>query len=194
MVRHLAVCLGVALAFAVGRWSAGPPSADGPADVAAEVARHLRAPPAGHGEVKVPSVFRDARGSVHNLRVGGFRFNVLVTRRGCLRSGDVHKRKQLDMLFKGRVRVLTREGGRDVAREYTAGQLVVIPANVPHIFEALDDAVMAEWWEGGVFETRYYDPYRSRVDAALATAAKEAARDSAVGSTRRRLGFRRAKR
>ena len=42
----------------------------------------------------------------------------------------------------------TREYGRDVSREYTAGQLVVIPAHTPHIFEFLNRTVMAEWWAG----------------------------------------------
>ena len=28
--------------------------------------------------------------------------------------------------------------------------------------------VMAEWWAGGQFETRYYTPYRKKVEASLA--------------------------
>ena len=175
--RPAATCMAVVLAFAAGRWSVhrvGPPRAIVLGSVTSEVRPDLRAPPPRHGDVKVPSAVHDVRGSVHNLRIGEFRFNVLVTKRGCLRSGDVHRAKQFDMLFKGRVRVMTREHGKDVLRQYAAGDLIVIPANVPHLFEAVEDAVMAEWWESGVFETRYYSPYRRRVDKALDTATLDA--------------------
>ena len=134
--------------------------------VAPEVAPGLYDPPAGHGEVQVPSVHLDARGAVHNLKFGGFRFNVLVSRGGTLRSGDVHTSPQLDMIFEGHVRVTTREDGQDVVREYGRGELVVIPAHVPHIFNFLNKTVMAEWWERA-FDCKYYRPYRRVVDDAL---------------------------
>ena len=168
----------VLVAFAAGRYSNMPPRECAPADVTPAVRARLRSPPAGHGEERVPSTKHDVRGSILNLRVGGFRFNVLHTKRGMLRSGDVHKLRQYDMLFAGSVRVTTRERERDVVREYQAGQLVVIPANVPHIFEALSDTVMAEWWDGPGFEARYYLPYRSEVDAALAARKRSPQRDS----------------
>ena len=66
------------------------------------------------------------------------------------------------------MRVTTREHGRDYNREYISGELAVIPPNVPHTFTFLNRTVMAEWWTGGTFETRYYRPYRREVDAALA--------------------------
>jgi hypothetical protein len=131
--------------------------------------------PAQHTDVRVPSKLIDARGEIHNLRIGGFRHNVLVSRPGALRSGDVHRARQLDVLYKGSVRVTTRERGRDVTRAYTAPALIEIPAHTPHIFtiEGETDAVMAEWWDGGPANesfgaTRFYIPYRRQVDAALA--------------------------
>ena len=128
----------------------------------------LYSPPAGHGEVSVPSVVRDARGEVQNLRIGGFRFNVLVSEAGTLRSGDVHRSPQYDMIFSGNVHLTTREHGRDVTRSHGAGELVIIPANVPHVFRFHNKTVMAEWWpDSEQFETRYYKPYRRDVDAAL---------------------------
>lgn len=136
-------------------------------DVESDVAAQLYSPPAHHGNVAVPSVFSDARGQVHNVQFGGFRFNVLVSEPGTLRSGDVHRADQLDMIFEGLVRVTTRENGRDVEREYGAGELVIVPANTPHIFKAVNRTVMAEWWRGGSFEARYYRPYRKQVDEDL---------------------------
>ena len=153
--------------FFAGRWSCAAARKEMLIDVAPEVLPLLYDPPRGHGAVEVPSVKRDARGAVHNLQIGSFRFNVLESAKGTLRSGDVHKSPQLDMIFSGRVRVTTREGGRDVVREYTSGDLAIIPANVPHIFHFLNETIMAEWWESGAFETRYFTPYRRKVDAAL---------------------------
>lgn len=78
------------------------------------------------------------------------------------------------MVFEGRVIVTTRERGRDVQRWYASGSLIVIPANVPHLFTFVNRTVMAEWWASGSFETRYYRPYRERVDAALRAATARA--------------------
>ena len=143
------------LAFVVGRWTASLGLQDAVlSEVMPEERPHLYMPPVGHGSVTVPSVIRDARGEIHNLEAGGTRFNVLVTRAGAMRSGDVHRSRQLDLIFSGKVAVTTREHGRDVRREYLAGSLIVIPANVPHIFDFINDSVMAEWWPDDSFEVR----------------------------------------
>ena len=163
------VALSSIAAFLAGRWSSvsqpGKPAIL--KEVASDVAPHLYSPPPFHGEVAVSSTVRDARGEVHNLRIGGFRFNVLVSEKGTLRSGDVHRNDQLDMIFSGHVQVTTRENGVDVVREYKGGDFLVIPAHTPHIFHFLKRTVMAEWWTDEVFECRYYRPYREKVDAAL---------------------------
>ena len=93
-------------AFLAGRWTTyGGASAAAAnrrlVDVAPDVAEALYTPPPGHGQVAVPSRFRDVRGEVHNLRIGGFRFNVLVSRANSVRSGDVHRSDQLDLIFSG---------------------------------------------------------------------------------------------
>ena len=92
-------------AFLMGRWTTiGGPSPlrlKPLTDVAPEVAGALYAPPTGHGEVRVPSTIRDVRGEVHNLRFGGFRFNIVESKAGSIRSGDVHRSDQLDVVFSG---------------------------------------------------------------------------------------------
>lgn len=122
------------LGFFVGRFGFGQRGQATLQNVTAEVAEHLYAPPPRHGDVAVPSTIDDARGKVHNLRVGGYRFNVLESRAGTSRSGDVHGSRQYDVIFSGRVQVTTRERARDVMREYGGGEMLVIPAHVPHIF------------------------------------------------------------
>ena len=165
----LLITLSSIAAFLAGRWTSfcQPRKPAVLTEVAHDVAPHLYSPPPLHGEVAVPSVVRDARGEVHNLRIGGFRFNVLVSEKNTLRSGDVHRNDQLDMIFSGHVRVTTREHGHDVVREYKDGDFLVIPAHTPHIFRFLSKTVMAEWWTDEVFEARYFRPYREEVDAAL---------------------------
>lgn len=168
--------LGVLLAavavvsFLAGRLTAGPPRvpAQPPkADVDDEVRDHLEEPPPGHGVIKVPSVHRDARGAIHNFDVDGVRVNVLVSRAGSERSGDVHRFRQMDAVIKGRVTVVTREGGRDVERTYTTGDSISVPPHVPHLFRFHNDTWMMEWW-AGPFEARYYRPYRTSVERAAA--------------------------
>lgn len=177
------------LLFLSGRWSvsnacSAPLGArSGPQEVAQEAHGSLYDPPQGHGVVAVPSVLKDARGEIHNLQIGGARFNILVSKAGTMRSGDVHRWPQLDMVFSGVVRVTTREAGRDVVRTYSSGDRIVIPSNVPHMFFFVNETVMAEWWLGP-FEARYYRPYREKVDSSMQRLA------TAPPPRRRRLGQR----
>ena len=162
--------LALATAFFIGRWthSFGRQQQTELSNVAPEERNLLYTPPPGHGAVKVPSILRDARGEIHNLRIGAARFNILATLAGAMRSGDVHRSRQLDLVFSGLCVVTTREAGRDVRRTYGAGSLIELPAHVPHVFEFLNDTVMAEWWPDAAYETRYYQPYRAKVDRAYA--------------------------
>ena len=73
-------------AFCMGRWTTfgSSPVRVGPGltKLDQEVEHDLYSPPLGHAKVVVPSVVRDVRGEVHNLNIGGYRFNVLVSRAG----------------------------------------------------------------------------------------------------------------
>ncbi len=213
--------LALSAAFITGRlthtgWDLFPTGRPKLQDVAPEERDLLYSPPTGHGVVEVPSIHRDARGEIHNLQIGDARFNVLVTYAGAMRSGDVHRSRQLDLVFSGLCAVTTRERGRNVCRypnvaphtsrtlqchpptqrqpravatcaqvrrEYGPGSLIEIPANVPHIFEFINDTVMAEWWPDAAFEARYYKPYRAKVDSANA-----AMEEASLRRTHRRRG------
>ena len=178
-------------AFCMGRWttigggaSGGLRSASSRMQVSLPPEDELRNPPPGHGAVAVPSVIRDVRGETNNLRIGGFRFNVLVSRAGSVRSGDVHQSDQYDMIFQGNVQLTTRERGKSVVREYGRGDLIVIPKHVPHLFRFPNHTVMAEWWDGP-FEARYYVPYRTIVDRATQKLSAASRRSRADNSSRR---------
>ena len=124
--------------------------------------------------------FSDARGVYHALRGfgdGGAAapyVNVLFTRAGHLRSGDLHACEQLNHVVFGRV-ALTRLGrdGRDVVTRHVGGDVVRIPPHVPHLYAFETDALLTEAWRhpDGTpcpFQAWLYTPYRDRIPAASA--------------------------
>jgi hypothetical protein len=141
----------------------------------------------------VPSVFVDPRGEIHNLRVGTVdseseskpppsssssssfglssalkrtRYNVLFTRTGMMRSGDVHREAQHDFVLDGCVNVWTLQGdGTTALNRYGPNSYISVPPYTPHVFEFVEDTAMVEWWDTDDFAAWYYRPYRDVVDA-----------------------------
>ena len=95
--------------------------------------------------------------------------NIVRTFPGQLRSGDVHKCHQVNVLAFGRARVTTVEDGRERTRIVAGGDRVVIPAHTPHLYEFLEDTVMTESWVHArdrtrcAFEAWFHAPLRGRV-------------------------------
>lgn len=122
--------------------------------------------------VVCPSVYQDERGEIHNFRIGGRRVNILRTKAGVMRSGDIHKVRQRDLVFSGRVEVWCLEAdGSTTKTIYLENQYIVIPPFTPHVFNFLEDTVLAEWWDGP-FHAWYYLPYRSIVDDSFSSVKK----------------------
>jgi hypothetical protein len=115
--------------------------------------------------IPVPSIYKDGRGEIHNILVGDKRINLLYTKKGVMRSGDIHRNTQHDFVFSGQVEVyVLQEDGSTVKRIYGPYQYVRVPPLVPHIFHFLEDTVMAEWWEPEPFMAWFYTPYRRLVE------------------------------
>jgi hypothetical protein len=115
--------------------------------------------------IPVPSIYKDGRGEIHNILVGAKRINLLFTKKGVMRSGDIHVNTQHDFVFEGSVEVwLLQENGSTVKQTYNEYQYIRVPPFVPHIFHFLEDTCMAEWWEPEPFETWFYTPYRRLVE------------------------------
>lgn len=108
-------------------------------------------------------VYKDLRGEIRRYEFHGVKFNVLFTREGALRSGDYHPVVQYDLILKGKVKITLRQNDKNVVIHKGANELIIIPPNVPHLFEFLTETVMIEWW-GGSFEVKYYKPYRKFVE------------------------------
>ena len=125
----------------------------------------INAPAHVNKPVPAPSIYVDERGEIHNIRVGGKRMNLLYTRRGVMRSGDIHANIQHDFVFLGKVQVwrLTKDGETE-KKIYGPYEYLSIPPYVPHVFHFLEDTVMAEWWEPEPFFAWFYMPYRRVVE------------------------------
>jgi hypothetical protein len=125
------------------------------------------APPNVNRQIPVPSIYRDERGEIHNLLIGDERLNLLHTKAGVMRSGDLHADTQHDFVFTGKVRVwIMNEGGITERNVYGPNQYIEIPPYVPHVFEFLEDTVIAEWWDRP-FHSWFYQPYREIVQASF---------------------------
>lgn len=117
-------------------------------------------PPAGNLD---QPVFTDVRGTIQRLNLDGKSLNVLSTKAGFMRSGDLHRITQLDFVFNGKLELWTREGDADVKRIYGPHSFITIPPHTPHLFNFLEDTVLAEWRDGP-FEAWYYKPYRDLIE------------------------------
>lgn len=110
----------------------------------------------------VPSIFRDDRGEIHRMRVGGMRVNMLFSKKDVMRSGYLVLSKTVHFVVSGKVEVwnLTTEGTEKII--YGAHDKFYVNPYVPHILHFLKDTVLLEYWEGP-FECWYYHPYRRLV-------------------------------
>jgi|SRR3989344_7873002 len=108
-------------------------------------------------------LFEDARGFIQRIDTQGQRVNILFTKKGFMRSGDLHKNIQYDFVFNGKFELWTRIGDTDVKKMYGPNEFIEIPPGTPHLFNFLEDTLMAEWWNGP-FDAWYYRPYRTIIE------------------------------
>ncbi len=111
--------------------------------------------------------YEDARGFIQRVKRSGQEVNLLFTKQGFTRSGDLHQNIQYDFIFNGKIELwLRQEDGTDTKQIYGANSFIEIPAGIPHLFNFLEDTFMAEWWSGP-FEAWYFRPYRKIIDKGL---------------------------
>lgn len=143
----------------------------GKAQILTESSNVYEAPTHINAPVPVPSIYKDNRGEIHNLYVGNKRLNLLYTKVGVMRSGDIHAHIQHDFIFQGKIQVwiLTKDGTTQ-KHIYNKGQYITIPSFTPHIFEFLEDSIIAEWWDYP-FKAWFYKPYRTIVQNSFSSSA-----------------------
>ena len=142
---------------------------------------HVSEGPGRIASAPVPSVFMDDRGSIHRLRIGHERVNLLASCKDSMRSGYLHNVLTHDFVISGKVQVWTLAEQGTEKKEYGPLQYFTIDPYVPHILFYLEDTNMVEWYQkssaddstGSQFKLWYYHPYRNIVNiqnsAALAT-------------------------
>ena len=115
--------------------------------------------------IPTPSIYTDERGEIHNIKANDKRINILYTKKGYLRSGDLHPNTQCDFIFSGCVKIWTLQSdGSTKITTYGKHDFICIPKAVPHVFEFVEDTVLAEWWEPQGFQAWFYKPYRDVVN------------------------------
>ena len=131
----------------------------------------------------MPSVHTDGRGEVWNLRVGSYhpdaetysrRINLSHTKKDVMRHGDFHPNVQCGFIFSGKLEVWTpAPDGTTQKKLYGPKDYVEVAPYVPHVYNYIEDTIMAEWWEstgsgeGSHFKHWFYAPYRRMVDVSF---------------------------
>lgn len=109
-------------------------------------------------------IFKDFRGEIQVNKIQGKEFAVSFTEAGLYRGADIHAGQQFNVVLKGRLEATLRQNNKDIVRQYGANEMFIIPANTPHLFKAITDAILIEWKTGGhKTRRRYYEPYRKIV-------------------------------
>ena len=108
-------------------------------------------------------IFEDIRGKIERVDFKGIKFNIIETKKGFMRSGDLHKNTQLDLVLSGKIELWTLNYNKTDKAIINPNQYIVLKPHVPHLFNFLEDTVMIEWWDGP-FEAWFYTPYRDIID------------------------------
>jgi len=111
-------------------------------------------------------VYEDIRGRIERIDFKGTKFNIIETKKGFMRSGDLHKNTQFNLIFSGKTElwVLTKNITEKIIIDLN--RYVVLKSHVPHLFNFLKDTLMIEWWDSP-FAVWFYKPYRDIIDEQL---------------------------
>lgn len=124
---------------------------------------HVSEGPGRIASAPIPSVFSDDRGSIHRLRIGHRRINLLYSKKETMRSGYLNSVLSHDFVITGRVEVWTLAETGTVKKIYKEREYFSIEPYVPHILYFLEETNIAEWYDG-TFRCWYYHPYRNIVN------------------------------
>jgi mannose-6-phosphate isomerase-like protein (cupin superfamily) len=118
-------------------------------------------------ELTIQKSHEDERGAIFKLMMDGEHVtNILFTKAGYLRAGDLHPHDQFDFVLCGEVEITRKEDLVELFCSIKPNEVLKIPAGQPHIFRSETDSLVIERWNGP-FECTYYKPYRDRVEAQM---------------------------
>lgn len=126
---------------------------------------HVTQGPGRINSAPIPSIFRDNRGEIHRLKIGGKRVNQLYTKKGMMRSGYLHNCTVNRFMISGKVEVWTLSHDGTEKKTHKTGDTFSIPPYVPQVLNFLDDSVLIEYWDSSEdFQCYFYHPYRHVVN------------------------------
>lgn len=97
-----------------------------------------------------------AVGEGYSWTYKGKYYSVLYTRAGMFRGNHIHPNVQHTLLLEGKGRYVFMVDGEEVTHHLKVGEVLEVPAGVPHIFLPEEDCLTVEWWDG-MFEAEEYD-------------------------------------
>lgn len=103
-----------------------------------------------------------AVGEGYSWTYKGKYYSILHTRAGMYRGNHVHPNDQHTLLLDGKGRYVFEVEGREEPHRLRVGEVLDVPAGVPHIFLPEEDCLTVEWWDG-MFEAEEHDfPHYTR--------------------------------
>ena len=97
-----------------------------------------------------------AVGEGYSWTYKGKYYSVLYTRASMYRGNHIHPNMQHTLLLDGKGKYVFMVEGEEVPRPLKLGEVLEVPAGVPHILLPEEDCLTVEWWDGE-FEAEEYD-------------------------------------
>jgi len=97
-----------------------------------------------------------AVGDGYNWTYKGRFYSILYTRAGMYRGNHIHPNKQRTLLLDGKGKYIFKVDGEEVSKPLKIGEILEVPAGVPHILIPEEDCLSVEWWDG-LFEAEEFD-------------------------------------
>src|SRR5690348_2543959 len=98
----------------------------------------------------------DSRGSVYAFFYGGKEYHLIKSNAGAFRGGDFHSSDSESLLLSGEVEWKLRENNQIRKVRQFANEKIVLPADIPHILEAIKDSWFVEFLDApGKFTVSY---------------------------------------
>lgn len=111
--------------------------------------------------IEIKKINEDSRGQMYGYSLNGRQHIIVTYNSGKSRGGHYHQTHQWHIVLGGRFRVSLHDmnTGEERVREMQEGDSMYIPAGIAHLFEALEESVMAES-RSGDYEATEYEPFR----------------------------------
>lgn len=115
-------------------------------------------------DLEFVKILEDVRGKIMVIRYGELECRIVEIKKGFSRGGHYHPITTEHYLISGKIECREEDinSQKENVKMIFESEVVKIPANVAHLFTALEDSVFMECSKS--FEATYYPRYRKIVD------------------------------